>query len=275
MIKFIFAGEKGIVYLALILFAILVFSACDENESRIEESKYKNWAVIPHGHFVFHISPKSRWSVNNKEISEGYERFLREICALFEMPVPADTIHMYIYNPGKEAEEIAGRPTPWSNENEIHWGDKYPYGYELTKFILRKRGMAGSNFKAMGEGIPFLLDFSSKNYHDKTNRRVNSGTFVSLADLGNNNKFDSLDFGTKRSESASFCGFIMFNYGLERLFMLYQTSADWNDAIETIFQMPIEKFEKMWLEFARENSNDPDGLVEDDPDPDTRIIRNE
>ncbi|MEE9441524.1 MAG: hypothetical protein V3V99_02510 [candidate division Zixibacteria bacterium] len=275
MIRYRFIDKKIIAYLFLFVLALLFFGGCEEEESENLIPKYQDWAIKGHGHFIFHISPKSRWTAKYKEISEGYEKFLREICVLLEMPIPNDTIHMYIYNPGKEAKEITGRETPWSNNTEIHWGDKYPYGYELTKFLLRKKGIKDGKFKAMNEGVPFLLDFSSKNYHDKTNRRFNSGTLVSLSGLGDNNKLDSLDFATRRAESASFCGFIMFNYGLDRLFMIHQTSADWKDAIETIFQMPIERFEQLWLDFARENSNDPEGLVEDDPDPDMRIIRNE
>lgn len=259
----------------LLLFSVLLFGGCGENEAEkeIETPIYQDWTIKAHGHFIFHISPKSRWIANYQLVAEGYERFLREICVLLEMPVPVDTIHMYIYNPGKESEEITGRETPWSNETEIHWGEKYPYGYELTKYLLRKRGIKDSKFNVMNEGLLHLLDFSSKNYHDKTNRRFNSGTFIILSDLGDNTKLDSLDFATKRSESASLCGFIMYNYGLERLFMLHQSSVDWQDAIETIFQMPIERLEQNWLDFARENSNDPEGLVEDDPDPDTRVIR--
>jgi hypothetical protein len=124
----------------------------------------------------------------------------------------------------------------------------------------------------MNEGIPHLLDFSGINYHDKTNRLVNSGKFVGLADLGDNNRFDSLAFPVKRSESASLCGFIMYNYGNERLFMLWKSSVDWQRSIETIFQTPLDEFEKKWLDFARANTQTPEGTTENDSVQDLRMI---
>ena len=75
----------------------------------------------------------------------------------------------------------------------------------------------------------------------------------------------------KRSESASLCGFIMYNYGLDRLLMLWNSSIDWKRSIETIFQLPIDEFQKKWLDFALSNAIDPKGTMENDPSKDIRI----
>lgn len=249
----------------------LLLGACGSDEPEIDPARYDGWKHYQYGHFHFVVSPESRWYNDLTELTKGYERWLHELCDLLEMPVPSDTITMYIYSAGPEDEEITGRHTPFSTETEIHWGNKYPYGYELTRFLLRRRGYEPGRFEVINQGIPFLLDYSGMNYHDKTNRRVNSGVLYGLARLGDEAHFDSLDFAPRRAEAASLTGFIMYDYGVNRLFMLAESSADWKRSIETIFQVPMVEFERTWLAFAREQSNDPEGTVDDDPVEDMRI----
>lgn len=255
---------------------VLLLAGCGgekEESIKVDPSLYQDWQEYTYGHFDFFISPHSQYIADKAKLARNFERFITEICQVLEMPVPEDQITLYVYAIGTEDRDITGRQTPFSDDSTIHWGAKYPYGYELTKYLLRKRGFEPGQFEVINEGIPFLLDFSGINYHDKTNRHVNSGSNISLEDLGDSQKYDSLDFPTKRAQSASLCGFIMYNYGLDRLFMLAESSVDWRRSIETIFQMPLEDFEQTWYVFARENSNDPDGLVEDDPVQDLKVIQ--
>jgi len=265
-------GRITVAAIACILVGLLILAACGKKESEIDPSKYAGWKLYSYGHFNIHYDPRSSWGPKMADLARGYERFLTEICGILEMPVPEEKIELYIYVPGPEGKEITGRTLPFSTANSIHWDALYPYGYQLTKFLLAKKGIEPGNFHVMNEGVPHLLDFSGINYHDKTNRLVNSGKFVPLAELGDNNRFDSLAFPIKRSESASLCGFIMYNYGLERLFMLWKSSVGWQRSIETIFQSPIDEFEKKWLEFARANTKSPEGTMENDSVQDLRML---
>lgn len=262
----------GVALLACIVGGLLILASCGKKETKIDPAKYEGWKLYSYGHFDIHYNPRSSWATQMAELARGYERFLTEICSILEMPVPEDKIDLYIYLPGPEGKEITGRVLPFSTATAIHWDAMYPYGYQLTKFLLAKKGIEPGDFRAMNEGVPHLLDFSGINYHDKTNRLVNSGKFVPLVELGDNNRFDSLAFPIKRAEAASLCGFIMYNYGLERLFMLWNSSVGWQRSIETIFQTPIDEFEKKWLEFARANTTAPEGTMDNDSVQDLRMI---
>jgi hypothetical protein len=65
---------------------------------------------------------------------------------------------------------------------------------------------------------------------------------------------------------------MVYNYGIDRLFMLWNSSIGWGRSVETIFQLPIDEFEKSWLDFARSQTEDPDGTVEDDTTRTMRLI---
>ncbi len=253
------------------LSGMLMLSSCGKGSPKFDAANYKDWKKVQTIHFNFFISPKSTWMNKTEDITNGYERFLKEISAILEMPIPDGKIDMYIYASEAELKGMTGGRDPFSTEHAIHWGGLYPYGYQLTKFLLEKKGIKPGKFDVLNEGVPNLLDFSGFNYHDKANRLVNSREFVRLVDLGDNARFDSLGFTRRRAEAASLAGFIMYNYGLDRLFMLWQSSVDWKKSIETIFQMPVDDFEKAWIAFARSNTNDPEGTVDNDPDQDMKV----
>ena len=255
------------------LMVLLTFSSCGGGGPKVDPAKYRDWSKSQTARFNFYFSPTSTWkdTIKVADLTNGYERFLKEICAILEMPIPDGKIDMYIYASDRELKEMTGGDGQFSTENAIHWGGLYPYGYQLTKFLLEKKGIKPGQFRVMNEGVPNLLDYSGFNYHDKTNRLVNSKKLVPLAELGDNARFDSLGFTLRRAEAASFCGFIMYNYGLDRLFMLWQSSVDWKKSVETIFQMPLDEFEKAWLAFARNNTDDPDGTMDNDTAQDMKV----
>ena len=262
---------RRIFHAAIMAAMLTMVLSCGKDEPKFDPANYKDWSKYSVGHFTTYCDPKSVWASQLKELTQGYDRFLTEISAILEMPVPEQHIDLYVYAPGPQNKEMTGRDLPFFTDSTIHWDGLYPYGYEITKFLLAKKGIEPGKFRVMNEGVPHLLDFSGFNYHDKANRLVNSGKFVGLAELGDNARFDSIAFSVRRAESASLCGYIMYNYGLERLFMVWKSSVDWQRSIETIFQLPIDDFEKQWISFARANAIDSAGTMDNDTVKDVRI----
>jgi hypothetical protein len=250
------------------MLACLLFAAsCGDDQPEVESvPQYEGWTRYTYGHFIINFSPSTIYSTDKAKFARGYERYLTKLCEMLEMPVPDDKIHFYVYSQKKEALNITGRDTPFSNDTDIHWAGEYHYGYPLTKFLLNRQGISPGQFEVFNEGIAHLLDFSGKNYHDRVSELVDSGKFVGVAELGDNAVFDTLALDIKRPESASLIGFIMYNYGLDRLFMLNSSLAGWEVTIETLFHMKIDVFQQSWLDFAREH-NTPDNAAQSDDSP--------
>ncbi len=268
-------GKKGIkqagILLIVLLIGLFLVNSCGKDEPETAAVDYEGWTKYSYGHFIIQLAPTSRFLGDKAALARAYERFLTEICDMLEMPVPEDKIYLYVYGSRGDAMNMTDIDAPYSNDSAIHWEGYYPYGYQLTKFLLAKRGLAGGRYKVLNEGIAYLLDFSGANYHDRTNRMYNSGQFVGVIRLGDNMAFDTLKAPVRRNESASLVGFIMFSYGLDRLFMLNSSLATWKESIETLFQMEVDVFEKSWLDFAREYSTDPEGTMESDTTQKIRI----
>lgn len=232
-----------------------------------ESSPYDGWERYTYGHFVGYFSPQSPFIKRKGEVVTAFDRFLGEICDLLELPEPEGKIYLFVYSSPMEAEAITGRSTPFMDDSAIHWGVTSAYGYQLTKFVLAKNGIKPGRYDVVYEGIAHLLDFSGINYHAATARLIDSGRFVSLVNLGDNRIFDTLNSFVKRAESASFVGFVMFEYGTDKVFALNKSQEFWVETVEAIFQSPINIVGKRWMNFARAHSVDSTAVIDENGTP--------
>jgi len=246
--------------LPLLILCLMVLVSCGDRETEKKESEniYEGWVDYTYKHFDIKLSPASRFNANKAELARKYELILEKICEMLEMPVPEGEINLYIFANSAEGRNMLGREIPFSDDTAIYWDGIVPYGYQLTKYLLDKKGLPESRFEVIREGLAHLLDFSGLNYHYRLNQLLVDGEYAALSRLGNNEVFDSLAFNQRRFESASLVAYIMYEYGLDHIFRLNASLAEWPEAIETIFNTEIDKFEDDWLDFAREHSGEPE-----------------
>ena len=253
----------GLVFGVLILTLLIV--SCGKDQPKTIDDKYQGWSKYTYGHFIFYLSPSTPYAGNKPDLARGYERFLTEICAMLEMPVPDGEISLYVYANQQEVQRITGRAVPFSTDSAIHWAGDRRYGYQLTKFLLDRKGIKPGQFHVVYEGLANLLDFSSKDYHDLTAALVVSGSFVDLSDLASNAVFDTLPPDIQQCESASLVGYLLYSYDLDRVTRLSNSLGSWEESLEAVLGTKPGELEKNWLDFAREKRGGP----ETPPPPDT------
>jgi hypothetical protein len=230
-------------------------------------SPYDGWQRYTYGHFIGYFSPQSPFVSRKGQVVMAFDQFLAEICDILELEAPKDKIYLFVYASPMEAEGITGQSTPFMNDSSIHWGVTSAYGYELTKFVMAKNGIKPGRYNVVYEGIAHLLDFSGVNYHTATTKLMDSGRFVSAIDLGDNRIFDTLNQFVKRAESASFVGYIMYEYGTDKVFAVNQSQEFWVETVEAVFQKPFNIFAKGWRTFARVHSVDTAAVIDENATP--------
>ncbi len=241
-----------------VIILMLLSVSCSKDQPKTVDDKYRGWSKYTYGHFIFYLSPSTSYAGNKPDLARGYERFLTEICAMLDMPVPEGKISLYVYANQQEAERITGRAAPFSIDSAIHWAGERRYGYQLTKFLLDRKGIKPGQFHVVYEGLANLLDFSSKNYHELTAALVVSGRFVDLSDLADNAVFDTLSPDIQRCESASLVGYLMYSYDLDRITRLSNSLGSWEESLEAVLGTKPAELEKNWLDFAREKRGRPE-----------------
>jgi len=244
---------------SLSLMTLMSCGTADEQQSDAQQSAgYDAWNRYTYGSFTAYFSPMSPFSADKERFVKAYNNFLSEICSFLELPAPENKITLYVYATPQDMETVAGRSVAFMTDSAIHWDGRTPYGYQLTKFVLAKNGIQPGKFRVAYEGIANLLDFSGVNYHKEAANLAGTDWFVSLEKLGENGVFDSMPDPLRRTESASLAGFIMYNYGPERLLALARSQEGWKETLETLFQVELDVFEQSWLEFAEAHGENPE-----------------
>ncbi len=229
----------------------------EEQQQTQRDTRYDNWERYTYGQFIVRFSPASPFLADKARLVQAFNNFLSEICSLLELPPPEQKIYLFAYAAPQDMETVAGRSDPFMNDTAIHWNGLTPYGYQLTKFVLEKNNIRPGNFQVAYEGIANLLDFSGVNYHRELTNMAGTDFYIPLRELGNDGIFSNMPVPIQRMESASLAGFIMYNYGSERLLTLAQSREGWETTIESLFQMDLEALEQDWLEFARAHGENP------------------
>ncbi len=259
----------GLVAVIAVPVCLMVLISCGKEEAERreprtwEENQYEDWSRYTYGHIAAYFSPQSPYAADKANLVAAYNQFVTEICSFLELPEPEGRIHLYVYAAWPEAESITGQRTPFMTDSAIHWGGMTSYGYQLAKFILARNDVRSGQFRVGVEGIAHLLDFSGVNYHRETAALAGTDKFVPLAGLGNDAVFDTIQYNVKQAESASLAGFVMYNYGPERLLMLARSQEGWKQTVESLFQMKLDEFEQTWLDFAKAHSTDSTAVVEE------------
>jgi hypothetical protein len=245
-------GKFWFLILATAMALIAVFSGCAKKKTA-EIPKYQGWLSYSYKHFVFHYPADSFWGKKMNEFSDAYERFLTEDCDFLAMEIPRDTINFYIHNSPEEGQKLTGHIMPFHTANEVHWDRRTPFGLELARYLIDKMDIRMTDFRVLRDGLPVLLDYSGNDYHHNTYALVESKQFIPLDSLINNESYGRADSVNREWEAASLVAFITYNFGINRLKMLWQSTATFEKSIKELFGVDLKKFEQGWLIFAKKS----------------------
>jgi hypothetical protein len=262
------AGKLSPGGIIITLGIIMSFIGCAKKESG-ELLDYPGWQKYTYRHFVFNFPEGSYWGRNIDRFANAYERYLIEDCEFMAIELPTDTIHFYIHESPEKGAELTGRELPFHTENQIHWGRQSPFGLELARFLIDKMGIRKTDFDFLYAGLATLRDYSGRNFHHNTILYVEAGQYIRLDTLIDNDSFARAYFRRAEAEAASLVAFITYNWGINRFKMLWQSAATFEESVKELFDMDLETFEDMWLQFARLHSEKVPG--ETVPEDDTTV----
>ncbi|SYZ73934.1 exported hypothetical protein [Candidatus Zixiibacteriota bacterium] len=238
--------------LAMILLIIILSGGCTQKKAA-PPPQYPGWEQYTYKHFIFHYPAGSYWGKKIDEFSDAYERFLTEDCDFLAIEIPKDTIHFYIHNDPEEGQKLTGRTLPYHEGNQIHWDRRTPFGLELARYLIDKMDIRMTDFRVLYDGLATLLDYSGSDYHHLTYSLIEIKQFIPLDSLANNESYARADSLHRNWEAASIVAFITYNFGINRLKMLWQSTATFDKSIKELFGVDIKRFQEGWLRFAEKS----------------------
>ena len=172
------------------------------------------------------------------------------MCDILAIEIPADTIHFYIYDDSAEAKRLSGGDIPFIRDNQIHWRRTSYYGEILAEYLIPKMKIRMTDYQVLYYGVIRLLDYSNNDYHHLTCALHDIARYIPLDSLVDNEVYERMDSKDREKEAASLVAYIMYNFGINRFKMLWQTTASFDRSVQELFDMDMETFETKWHEFA-------------------------
>jgi hypothetical protein len=219
-------------------------------------NQYSDWTWYSYGRVKIFHPPGHLHLDRFKDYCQHYETSIRQISQLLAMEPPNDTLVIYYYTGYGQGREFTGHEYPFVQDGIIHFWLPSFTGPTLVDWLLPRWVAQRSQYRFFDHGLRALFDFSGQNYHQATYNNLRDTFFVRLADLANDPTLDSDVERVQTAEAASFCAFVIAQYGALRLKTIYQYKKPFVEMVPEVFQKPVDSLEQDWLNFAWHNLPD-------------------
>ncbi len=248
-----------IIMLALAIVTSLFAVGCSQKEEETSQETssqtddpYAGWKTFTYQNIKIIYPPGHPLEYTLSDMAKGYITAINRNCRFFEIDVPFDTLVVYFYTGLGQGREMTGRKYPFADSNAIHFWLPSFYGPTLMQYMLPKWQNIEPKYKFLKHGLIALFDYSGQNYHKSTQGFIDEGKFIPLQKLAEDTTVDSNTERYQSAEAASFVDFLSYYFGIIGLEMLYRAQAPFDQAVEGIFQMPVDSLQNLWLDFVKE-----------------------
>ncbi len=254
----IFLGKR--LFLTLILISAIFIScgqkdtAPKENITSIDEvtEGYQNWLNYTYENVVIRYPEDLAFKDQLYPIITGFIKYRKQVCDLFQINYPTDTVTIYYHNGFKQLEELTGSMYPTVDSNNIYYSMPYNLGAPMMDYLLTLWHPEGTRHKFLKEGIMTMFDFSGQDYHGMTLNYRDDDKLVSLTYLSEDTTINVYAEKYFSAEAASFIAFVIDTYGMVGLEKLYVSKQPFDKAVFGLFKIKSPQLQERWLKFAEE-----------------------
>lgn len=122
-------------------------------------------------------------------------------------------------------------------------------GHELTHVLSYYiNNSFHYSYKILSEGLATWLDQSSKDHHQMASDLVAEGEIIPFNSIIGDSNFKAVDARITYPQCASFVGFLLDNYGIEKFKSIW-VKEDLRDKIKHVYGKELENLELQWHKF--------------------------
>lgn len=213
------------------------------------------WANQKHPMIDFYFQPTDTlrgYAVDLLKKALEIYRFCCEVM-LWSTPEP---IEFYCYADMPTMTQHTSREQPFVLGNRIYYGYGPTFGRPIAEFVMSKLPEGPSQFAFVREGVPMLLDYTGRNYHQATFNFIGEGIIHPVASLTTNEEYLRLKPAMREIESASLCGYIMWEWGYEKFMKIYHSDKPFPEALKEATGADVAQLENQWLKFLPEHTDE-------------------
>jgi hypothetical protein len=166
-------------------------------------------------------------------------------------------IKFYCYRDTTSFRLYTSRGTPFWVGDEFYYGYGPNFGPLIAHYVFEKFPGGDSKWEFLNEGLPVLLDFSGRNYHQASFNFLVDARLASVAELTSESAYEQLNESKRQIEAASFAGFLYEQYGPDTVMQLYHSdAADFETAASEILDASIVELNETWIEYLPQHTTE-------------------
>jgi hypothetical protein len=228
-------ARRWIAVALFIVFPVSVYFAW-MNVWRLEQYLgHRNWLSYKSEHFIFHYAPDYPHSNEIAAFASTRDKAFEHNCAYLNVSLQ-DKIDFYIYDTLDEGFAIPD----W---NVIEADDDQSIGHEMTHLIAYHIAGERQKIKFLDEGLATWLNHTtrSKSHHEVAWELMQKNGFPPLGELGNSRTFRHQKT-PPYYPAASFVGYLIGNYGVDKFRQLWIANARYPELYSTIEDLKLAQY---------------------------------
>jgi len=210
------------------------------------------WGFLPGQFVMFYYQPVDSIRERAPALLKKAEQMYSDVTYALQN-YDVDTLYFFCFADLKDLLKDTGLNYTTIQGDSIFYGYGPVFGRQITEFVMGKIGQP--HYLFMQEGLPTLYDYSNRNFHDLTYSYVQQGNFDGIKALVDNDSYKELDPAKRQIEAASFCGFMLTQWGTlsyrqKSMFRrVYDSQVSFASAAQQYFEFSMEDLEKQYLNF--------------------------
>lgn len=215
------------------------------------DTTYQEWQSITYKNITVKYPSDHEESSLMYDNAKKFEALIRTDCAFLNMPVPEESLSVFMFNAVSEGRKATGEMFPFYKGNSIYYWPPYTYGTALAKYLISKWAKSKTKFPFLNQGLMRLFDASGRNFHLMTLDYLDSNMFRSLHELALDSTINANIEKHRSVLAASFVDFVNYKYGKDHFAQLYNSTSDFDRSVKDIFQISTDSLEKEWINTIR------------------------
>ena len=237
--------------LVCLLFLFIGCAKHDPDAWLLSDPAYKGWLVESYQNVRLYYAPGHPHAQEMSGTVRKYQMAINSISKTLGLPTPTDTLKVVWYTGAGQGKELTGHSFPFGDSLGVaRFWLPFAFGVPVAQIYVRKWDSTLTRHKFLWHGLIALFDFQGENYHTTTLDFLKQSSFEPLATLAEDTVVNSDSERWQSAEAASFCAYIMGNYGTDRFQHLYDSRLPFDQAVSRTIGISLDSAQVEWLQYA-------------------------
>jgi hypothetical protein len=238
----------------VVLMTLLITTGCAKrgpDDWLLKDPAYKGWQVVSYKNVRIYFAPGHPQTARMEATAQKYEMAIRSMSQILKLPAPTDTLKVVYYTGLGQAREMTGQTFPFADSlGVLRFWLPFAPGVPAAQLYIRKWDPISPKHQFLWHGLVSLLDFQGEDYHATTIEYSHDTVWVPLARLAVDTTINSNNERYQSAEAASFCAYVLGNYGLDRLTGLYDSQLPFDQTVQEVLGISVDSAQVEWLMYA-------------------------